>query len=87
MPRRKSIPKKPKEDEVQSARRVFDTVIATTETVSQSMISLVMSQMGKKGGSKGGKMRLGAMTPERRSEVASLAAKKRWAKKSKRKSR
>jgi hypothetical protein len=85
MPRRKSISKKPKEDEVQSARRVFDTVIATTETVSQSMISLVMSQMGKKGGSKGGKMRLITMTPERRSEVASIAAKKRWAKKSKKK--
>jgi hypothetical protein len=86
MPSRKSIPKKPKEDELQCARRVFDTVIASTEVVSQSMISLVMSQMGKKGGSKGGKMRLVTMTPERRSEVASLAAKKRWAKKSKKKS-
>ena len=83
MPSRKSIPKKRPEDEVQSARRVFDTVIAETETtVTQSMISLVMSQMGKKGGSKGGKMRLVTMTPERRSEVASLAAKKRWSKKS-----
>jgi hypothetical protein len=30
-------------------------------------------------------MRLVTMTPERRSEVASLAAKKRWAKKSKKK--
>ena len=87
MPSRKSIPKK-SEDEVQSARRVFDTVIASTETtVSQSIISLVMSQMGKKGGSKGGKMRLITMTPERRSEVASLAAKKRWAKKAKKKSK
>jgi|HubBroStandDraft_1064217.scaffolds.fasta_scaffold709042_2 hypothetical protein len=86
MQRRKSIPKH--EDEVQAARRVFDTVIASTETteiVSQSMISLVMSQMGKKGGSKGGKMRLVTMTPERRSEVASIAAKKRWAKKTKKK--
>jgi len=86
MPSRKSIPKKPKEDEIQTARRVFDTVIDSTEVVSQSMISLVMSQMGKKGGSKGGKMRLVTMTPERRSEVASLAAKKRWAKKSKKRS-
>jgi hypothetical protein len=83
MPKRKSIPKSKSEDVVQSAKRVFDTVIASTETVSQSMISLVMSQMGKKGGSKGGKMRLVTMTPERRSEVASLAAKKRWAKKRK----
>jgi hypothetical protein len=84
MPRRKSIPKG--EDEVQSARRVFDHVITETETLSISLISRVMSEMGKKGGSKGGKMRLVTMTPERRSEVASLAAKKRWAKKSKKKS-
>ena len=83
MPRRKSIPKH--EDEVQSARRVFDTVIAgsESESLSVSMISRVMSEMGKRGGSKGGKMRLVTMTPERRSEVASLAAKKRWAKKAK----
>jgi hypothetical protein len=80
MPRRKS---KAPEDEVQSAKRVFDTLIAQSETVHQSVISLVMSEMGKRGGSKGGKMRLVTMTPERRSEVASLAAKKRWAKKRK----
>ncbi len=84
MPSRKSISKIPKhEDEVQSARRVFDTVITESETLTVSMISRVMSEMGKKGGSKGGKMRLVTMTPERRSEVASLAAKKRWAKKRK----
>ena len=86
MPRRKSIPKG--EDEVQSARRVFDALIEQSETVespSASMISRVMSEMGKKGGSKGGKMRLVTMTPERRSEVASLAARKRWAKKTKKK--
>ena len=81
MPSRKSISKR--EDEVQSAHRVFDTVITETETLSMSMISRVMSEMGKKGGSKGGKMRLVTMTPERRSEVASLAAKKRWAKRRK----
>ena len=85
MPRRKSIPTD--EDEVQSAHRVFQAVIETTETesISVSMISRVMSEMGKKGGSKGGKMRLVTMTPERRSEVASLAARKRWAKKAKKK--
>jgi hypothetical protein len=80
MPRRKS---KSAEDEVQSARRVFDTLIEQSETIHMSLISRVMSEMGKKGGSKGGKMRLVTLTPERRSEIASLAAKKRWAKKSK----
>lgn len=83
MPSRTSIPKG--EDEVQSARRVFDNLIAQSETVHKSLISQVMSEMGKRGGSKGGKMRLVTMTPERRSEVASLAAKKRWAKNAKKK--
>jgi len=81
MPRRKSIPKS--EDEVQSARRVFDTLIEQSETVHMSLISRVMSEMGKKGGSKGGKMRLVTLTPERRREIASLAANKRWSKKRK----
>jgi hypothetical protein len=86
MPRRKSITKH--EDEVQAARRIFDTVIEQSEALpptSAALISRVMSEMGKKGGSKGGKMRLVTMTPERRSEVASLAAKKRWAKNAKKK--
>lgn len=83
MPRRKS---KESEDEVQSAYRVFATLIEQSETVHKSIISKIMSDMGKKGGSKGGKMRLVTMTPERRSEVAKLAANKRWAKKRKKKS-
>jgi hypothetical protein len=82
MPRRKSIES---EDEVQSAHRVFETLMAESETVHLSLISRVMSEMGKKGGSKGGKMRLVTLTPERRSEIASLAAKKRWSKKTKKK--
>ena len=83
MPRRKSIPKD--EDEVQSARRVFTTLIEQSESVHTEIIRQVMSEMGKRGGSKGGKMRLVTLTPERRSEIASLAAKKRWAKKSNKK--
>jgi hypothetical protein len=81
MPRRKSITKD--EDEAQIAHRIMNSVIEQTETLSVSMISRVMSEMGKRGGSKGGKMRLVTLTPERRSEIASLAAKKRWAKKTK----
>jgi hypothetical protein len=81
MPSRTSIPKG--EDEVQSAKRVFDNLIAQSENVHKTLISQVMSEMGKRGGSKGGKMRLVTMTPERRSEVATLAANKRWAKKRK----
>jgi len=34
--------------------------------------------LGKLGGSKGGKKRAELLTPERRSEIAKLAAAKRW---------
>jgi hypothetical protein len=80
MPRRKSIPD---DDGVGSAQRAYASLVETSETLSMSMISRVMSEMGKRGGSKGGKMRLVTLTPARRSEIASLAAKKRWAKKRK----
>jgi hypothetical protein len=56
--------------------------VAHTEpkkTVPQA-ISRVMAQMGSRGGKIGGKRRLVTMTPEQRSQVASDAAKVRWAK-------
>jgi hypothetical protein len=34
--------------------------------------------LGRRGGLKGGKARAEALTPEKRSEIASLAAKARW---------
>jgi hypothetical protein len=37
--------------------------------------------MGRKGGKKGGKVRWANLTPEERSEAASLAAQARWRKK------
>jgi hypothetical protein len=43
-------------------------------------VSKVMAEMGRKGGKIGGKRRLETMTPEQRSDAASHAAKKRWAK-------
>jgi hypothetical protein len=43
-------------------------------------IHRVMSKMGRKGGKIGGKRRLETMTEEARRQVASLAAKARWAK-------
>jgi len=39
-----------------------------------------MSEMGKKGGKVGGKLRAANMTPEERSQSASNAAKARWGK-------
>ena len=45
------------------------------------VISEYMSQLGKKGGSKGGKTRAANLSDEERSEIARAAAKARWAKK------
>ena len=38
------------------------------------------TEANRKGGLKGGKARAESMTPERRSEIAKKAAKKRWSK-------
>jgi hypothetical protein len=49
------------------------------------MVSRVMREMGKKGGkvggSKGGKARMDALTPEQRKTLAKKAAAARWGKK------
>lgn len=79
MPKRISTPKL---DTVQNALRVVRESTGETLTVPQpnaAVISQVMAAMGRKGGKIGGKRRLETMTDERRREVASMAAKKRWA--------
>jgi hypothetical protein len=43
-------------------------------------VSKVMAAMGRRGGKIGGKRRLETMTAEQRSDAASHAARKRWAK-------
>ncbi len=85
MPRRKSK----QFDDVQNARRVVEestgeSLVHESETFSMTLISQVMSAMGRKGGAKGGKRRLVTMTPERRREVATQAANARWKKAAKR---
>ena len=67
-------------DTVQNALRVV--MESTSEPVPQAVISQVMAEMGRKGGKIGGKRRLETMTANRRSEIASQAAKARWTKKS-----
>jgi hypothetical protein len=46
----------------------------------KAQISLLMAQLGKKGGKIGGKRRLETMTPTERSEIAQRAARARWKK-------
>lgn len=48
------------------------------EKLSRSLISRVMTKMGKKGGKIGGKRRLVTLTPERRKAIAQKAANTRW---------
>jgi len=46
----------------------------------KAQISLLMAELGRKGGKKGGKRRLETMTPTERKEIARRAAKARWKK-------
>lgn len=50
----------------------------TIEPPTKAQISLLMAELGRKGGKKGGKRRLETMTPTERSEIARRAAKARW---------
>ena len=52
----------------------------TTTEVTLTVVSQVMSEMGRKGGLVGGKRRLETMTSKQRSAVAKKAAKARWKK-------
>jgi DNA-binding IclR family transcriptional regulator len=81
--------RKRKEDGVESARRVADRVIVlsgdtpdepTMKREIPSEISLHASAMGRLGGPKGGRARAAALSPERRTEIARDAARKRWKK-------
>ncbi|HVS89996.1 MAG TPA: hypothetical protein VHF01_17470 [Candidatus Acidoferrum sp.] len=61
----------------------FHNVELTTQEpqeqkVSRSLISRIMSQMGKKGGKVSGKRRMTNISPERRREIALKAAQARW---------
>lgn len=64
----------------------YRTVQLSTEEpeeqkISRSIMSRVMSEMGKKGGKISGKRRMTNISPERRREIALKAAQARWKKK------
>jgi hypothetical protein len=54
------------------------TLAIIKATIPKEAISEVMSAFGHKGGKIGGKRRMQTLTPERRREIASQAARKRW---------
>jgi hypothetical protein len=83
MPKRIKQPKRPTDAnqlayhlETLPTGEIPDAVIPPTN----AQISLVMAELGRKGGKIGGKRRLVTMTHEQRRIVALKAAKARWAK-------
>lgn len=84
------MPKQPKRetgDVVQNAHRVFQESLAKLDPqpvpVDADTVSRVMRELGRRGGKVGGKARAASMTKERRIEIATSAAKERWAKRAK----
>ena len=73
------------EDEFQAGILAVNRLTGDTSTEQQklpkltnSVVSQLMAQMGRKGGKRGGKARAANMTPQERSEAASVAARARW---------
>jgi hypothetical protein len=69
-----------KQDFAQNALRVVE--ISTGEPLKPKKKNAAAAALGKLGGLKGGKARKDALSPERRREIASAAARKRWEKNS-----
>lgn len=62
------------------AAQVVKAATESPTKENRSLISQIMSEMGRKGGQKGGRKSLTTMTPEQRSERALKAARARWKK-------
>ena len=75
-------PRRPK-DTNQLAKLIVDLATEqTTESIPQSTKNPHAVELGRLGGLKGGKARAEALSPKKRSDIAKLAAKKRWSKSS-----
>jgi hypothetical protein len=74
-------PKRPR-DPNQLAKSIVSLATGeTTETPTDDNKNPHAVALGRLGGLKGGKARAKALTPERRSEIAKRAARRRWGKK------
>lgn len=65
------MPKRSRTDPILLAKHVFDRIEAREKN--PAAVAL-----GKLGGPKGGPARAASLSPERRKEIAQLAARKRW---------
>lgn len=73
----KNAPKRPRDPNQLGKAIVEIATGARNDTVPPKS---PMSELGREGGKKGGAARAATMTPERRKEIARLAAEKRWQK-------
>lgn len=72
-------PKRPR-DPNQLAKMIVDLSTGQLQDEPERGDSSPMASLGRAGGLKGGRARAEAMTPERRAEVARMAASARWRK-------
>jgi hypothetical protein len=80
MPKRKH-PRRPKDANQLAHQLVHEStgsVEHQIEAPSREQISMLMAELGRKGGKVGGKRRLETMTPNQRRDVARKAANARW---------
>lgn len=70
----KKLPKDPN----QLAAEIVRLSTEEGETPARSAVSAYLAEIGRKGGLKGGKARASKLSKNRRSEIASEAAKARW---------
>jgi hypothetical protein len=81
MPKRISKAKRPKDVNQNALAVVKLATESEPEPIDSAMLSRIMAQMGKKGGTIGGKRRMDTMTREERSKIALMGANARWKKK------
>ena len=74
--RRRSSKKRPRDANAMAAQIVAEAVGAALPQESNKDPLAV--ELGRRGGEKGGRARARSLTPERRREIARLAAKARW---------
>jgi hypothetical protein len=73
--------KKRPRDPIALAKLIGDLATGQTEDVERDERDTAAVALGRRGGLKGGKARWANLTPEQRSEAATLAVQARWRKK------
>lgn len=83
MPKRNKHPKRPKDVNALAHHLVAESTGENGGSIApptKEQVSMVMAELGRRGGKVGGKRRLETMTISERREVARKAARTRWAK-------